>query len=598
MQQSAKRIAENASLQAFLNSYIRETNEGSILPVSLLNQDHHSTLLQSELFLEIQLPKQQDSLRIEVWYQSLVGRHTFGTVLKGNAHTGWVEQETLLVFITLIQELHFESVQKGGAVQSCFDECLVRMLESYHTMCTYLEQRLATDENIHDPKQSFIEAEQSLLFGHWLHPTPKSRQGMAFWQHAAYAPELRGTFQLYYFYVHHTLIQQESIADERVWDIVHENGECSDLDEKWFPFPMHPLQAYYLRDQPHVKQAIKDGLIQDKGPLGEHFTATSSLRTVYHEKSSWMYKFSIPVKVTNSLRVNKQHELRAGILVAKLIKAGAWQSDTCQFITDPAYMNVSFPNIKESGFETIIRCNPFKDGGEGITSIAALVQDPIPGSDSKLAAIIKRRAKQEHQSVRVISEKWFRHYLENAIMPLISLYDELGIALEAHQQNSLLDLKNDYPKTYYYRDNQGYYLATSYRGRLLSQEPELEEAEGLFYEDEEINNRFTYYLFMNQIFGIIHRFGVDGLMDEWQLVQILRTRLEQSGQNYKGAGRRFVQGLLTNETLAFKANLLTRFHDVDELAEALEQAVYVNIKNPLLQKNATEVHHEQTIQAT
>ncbi|MFB4211740.1 IucA/IucC family siderophore biosynthesis protein [Shouchella sp. JSM 1781072] len=596
MQQSAKRIAENASLQAFLNSYIRETKKGSILPVSIINQVHHSTLLQSEHFLEMQLPKQQASLRIEIWYESLVGRHTFGTVLKGNADTGWVEQEALFVLITLIQELHFEATYSKSR-KSCFDECLVRMLESYHSMCTYLEQRLTANEDIHDPKQSFIEAEQSLLFGHWLHPTPKSRQGMAFWQHAAYAPELRGTFQLYYFYVHHTLIQQESIDEESVWDIVHENV-CSELDEKWFPFPMHPLQAYYLRDQPHVKQAMKDGLIQDRGPLGEFFTATSSVRTVFHEKSNWMYKFSIPVKVTNSLRVNKQHELRAGILVAKLIKGGTWQSDTCQFVTDPAYMTVTFPNTQESGFETIIRCNPFKDGGEGVTSIAALVQDPIPGSDSKLAKIIKTLAHSEHKSVGAISEKWFCHYLKNAVMPLISLYDELGIALEAHQQNSLLDLKNDYPKTYYYRDNQGYYLATSYRECLLSQEPELQEAEGLFYEDEEINNRFTYYLFMNQVFGIIHRFGVDGLIEECQLLQILRTRLEQGSQDYTGAGKTFVQHLLTKETLAFKANLLTRFHDVDELAEALEQAVYVKIKNPLLQKNVMEVHYEQTIEAT
>lgn len=170
--------------------------------------------------------------------------------------------------------------------------------------------------------------------------------------------------------------------------------------------------------------------------------------------------------------------------------------------------------MKESGFETIVRSNPFQNGGRGVTTIAALVQDPLPGSDSKVATIIKELAQQERSSLRMISEKWFRTYVESAIVPLISLYDELGIALEAHQQNSLLDVQNGYPTMYYYRDNQGYYLAESYRQKLTALVPELQKTEGLFYDDDVIQNRFTYYLMMNQAFAVIHRFGADGLMCE------------------------------------------------------------------------------------
>lgn len=596
MQHSAKRIAENASLQAFLNSYIRETGDGKIVPVSHNRKIQHSAKLQTEQMMEIQLPHQQTSLRIEVWYQSLVGRHTFGMVLKGNENQGWHPQEPLAVLILLIQELHFQAAQEGN--RSCFDECLVRMLESYHSMCTYLEKHLASDQNIHDPNQTFIEAEQSLLFGHWLHPTPKSRQGMAFWQHAAYAPELKGEFQLYYFYVHHTIVQHESMLRESVWDIVSKDVSLNEQDEKWVPFPMHPLQAQFLLDQPHVREAIQNGLIQDAGPAGRHYTATSSLRTVFNQDSSWMFKFSIPVKVTNSLRVNKRHELRAGIFVEKVLKQASWKSDTCHLIADPAYATVQLPGMKESGFEMIVRENPFTDGGRGVTTIAALVQDPLPGSDSKLASIIKRLAKKEQKSISAISEKWFNNYLENAVIPLISLYDELGIALEAHQQNSLLDLSNGYPAHYYYRDNQGYYLANSYRRSLIKREPDLQQAEGLFYDDEIIKDRFTYYLFMNQVFAIIHRFGVDDLIDEQQLLEVLKKRLAMCQRHCVGAGKSFIHGLLTKQALAFKANLLTRFHDVDELAEALEQAVYVSIRNPFLTVHQKEVRHADTISIT
>lgn len=190
-----------------------------------------------------------------------------------------------------------------------------------------------------------------------------------------------------------------------------------------------------------------------------------------------------------------------------------------------------------------------------------------------------------------MSEKWFTTYLENAVIPLIMLYDELGIALEAHQQNSLLDLSSGYPAHYYYRDNQGYYLAKSYRRKLMEREPDLRHAEGLFYDDALIEDRFTYYLLLNQIFAVIHRFGVDQLLDESRLLTLLHDRLTTCAQACMGVGKSFIHSVLTKEHLAFKANLLTRFHDVDELAEALEQAVYVTIPNPFLNGLQKEVYH-------
>jgi spermidine-citrate ligase len=38
--------------------------------------------------------------------------------------------------------------------------------------------------------------------------------------------------------------------------------------------------------------------------------------------------------------------------------------------------------------------------------------------------------------------------------------------------------------------------------------------------------------------------------------------------------------------LACKANLLTRFFDVDELTNPLEQAIYVQVDNPLVREVA------------
>jgi len=298
-----------------------------------------------------------------------------------------------------------------------------------------------------------------------------------------------------------------------------------------------------------------------------------------------MYKFSIPVKITNSLRVNRTHELKAGIAMARLMKKIDFlqKHSSFQMMNDPAYMTIKFPNQTESGFEVIFRSNIFPKGhDEGICMIATLVQEPLLEEKSKLCQLIMKIAQSEFRSLESVSLDWFKVYWTNAIEPLLRLYDEHGIALEAHQQNSLLNISSGYPTTYYYRDNQGYYLSKAYKDVLLSIEPSLHETEELFYEDALIHDRFTYYLFMNQLFPVIARFGADQLINENELLKWSMDQLHLLEKEFTGFGKIFVRNILKQEELAFKANLLTRFHDVDELEAELEQAVYTKIPNPFV----------------
>ncbi|PAD18229.1 IucA/IucC family protein [Shouchella clausii] len=585
MAPSTKHIAESASFQAFVNGFIRETGAGCIKALTTVDEVELQQKMHGPFIMELHLPLQKTTLWIDVPYRSLVGRHTFGDVFRIKQGGKWQQEEPFSAMILLVQELHAQAKSNPEKRSSCFEECLLRMIDSLQTMHSYIEVRQKDGEKLYESKQCFIDSEQSLLYGHWFHPTPKSRQGMAYWQHSLYAPELKGRFQLHYFLVHHDLVEHGSLLESSACELVAQDVGAPSFrnnDQNWIVFPMHPLQAQYLLKHTSVIKAMEQGLIKDIGPAGKLFSATSSIRTVTSESGKWMYKFSIPVKVTNSLRLNRRHELQAGMLVATLLR----HSETLRInkgfhmIGDPAYMTVRLPGMEESGFETIIRENPFQDGGAGVTSIAALTQDPLPGYDSKLAGLMKKVAVRECLPVSTVSIHWFKHYIDVAVRPLIHLYDELGLALEAHQQNSLLNVYSGYPSAFYYRDNQGYYLANSYKDALLAKEPKLKDVDGLFYKDALIDDRFAYYLILNQVFSLICRFGVDGLQEEAVLLEVLRSGLAELEVTLVGAGKRFVQGLLGNEQLACKANLLTRFHDVDELAEELEQAVYTSIKNP------------------
>ncbi|WP_107840248.1 IucA/IucC family protein [Metasolibacillus meyeri] len=604
MQQIAKQIAENATFQAFMNCYIREVSSGYwVKKEEWIKEQRLSTTLTEAHILELELPLQNTRFVFGVAYKSLVGRHKFGVSLKYcTQQKQWLIEDKLTVLITLIQELHLMAKMNGcSGLYSHFDELLLRIIESYQTMTNYIEKNLK-DNKQNEAPATFIEAEQSLLFGHWLHPTPKSRQGMANWQQTNFAPELQGSFQLHYFRIDRKIVTESSVLEKSARELIFHSITKSQPDfvmsEKECLLPMHPLQAQWLLQQPYVRKAMAEGLIKYEGALGAFYTATSSIRTVYSSNEEMMYKFSIPVKITNSLRVNRTHELKAGIVMAQLMTKIDFLQNNPSFrmIDDPAYMTVEFPNQTESGFEVIFRSNVFSEGhDEGICMLAALVQDPLPAEKSRLSQIIAEIAELKARTLESVSLDWFKAYWECAIEPSLRLYDEYGIALEAHQQNSVLNVSSGYPTTYYYRDNQGYYLSKAYKEELLSIEPSLHETEELFYEDALIHDRFTYYLFMNQLFPVIARFGEDQLIDEKVLLQWSIEQLQILEKEFTGFGKAFIHTILKQEKLAFKANLLTRFHDVDELEAELEQAVYTKIPNPFVLQYEEEEYAAATV---
>jgi siderophore synthetase component len=591
MQQMAKQIAENATFQAFMNCYIREVSSGHwVRKEEWIKEQRLSILMTEEYILEIELPLQNTRFAFGMEYKSLVGRHKFGDSLKYcTKQNQWLVEDKLTILITFIQELHFMAKKDGcHELSSHFDELILRIIESYQTMTNYIEKRLENKKQ-NGANGTFIEAEQSLLLGHWLHPTPKSRQGMSDWQQTSFAPELQGSFQLHYFRVDRKNVKESSVLEKSASELISQSLTTSQSDfvmsEKDCLIPMHPLQAQWLLQQPHVKKALAEGWIKYEGALGALYTATSSIRTVYSTNEEMMYKFSIPVKITNSLRVTRTHELKAGIVMARLMNKIDFLQNHPSFrmIDDPAYMTVEFPNQAESGFEVIFRSNVFPEGqDEGICMIATLLQEPLPKEKSKLCQLIMKIAQSEFRSLESVSLDWFKAYWKCSIESLLRLYDENGIALEAHQQNSLLNISSSYPTTYYYRDNQGYYLSKTYKEVLLSIEPSLHETEELFYEDALIHDRFTYYLFMNQLFPVISRFGADQLIDEKILLKWSIDQLHLLEKEFTGFGKAFIRNILKQEELAFKANLLTRFHDVDELEAELEQAVYTKVPNPFV----------------
>lgn len=586
-------------MQNLLNCYIKETRQEVLKcakDIDFQLEDKNC----KEVYV-ISLKSQSVTLYVPVRYKSITERHLFSPTMYYQVKN---EEVKVLDYLTLITYLQKELAETSNKpVQT--EELILRTILSYQTIKGILVHRRNDLEECYQTNKTFLQSEQSLLIGHQVHPTPKSRQGIDEDEEHIFAPERKGSFQLHYFHANNDIVEEDSILAKSAAALIKEeikkdssvSEEFKEMychDDGYSLIPVHPLQARKLLGKENVCQLIQSGKLSYLGPQGRKFSPTSSVRTVYSQDSWLMYKFSIPVKITNSLRINKRKELDRGVEVSRLLECVLNDKLNIQqgfkIIQDPAYITLKL-DAEESGFEVVIRENPFQQGeAERTTLLAGLCQDHIAGGTSHLANIIHNLAKIEKLSVSQVSEEWFRQYLKVSLHPLYWMYATHGIALEAHQQNSIIKLdEKGYPQTFYYRDNQGYYFMESKAEILKQIIPNLNEKSDTICADSVAEERFRYYFFFNHLFGLINSFGVNHLIDEQQLLLVLKNELRQLQEQF-GDSTNLLNSLLTEETLPCKANLLTRVHDMDELVGSLEtQSVYTHVGNPLY-KLVGELH--------
>ena len=433
------------------------------------------------------------------------------------------------------------------------------------------------------PNTPFIVAEQSLAFGHPLHPTAKSRVGMDPGELRAWSPELGAAFPLHWFRADRSIVAEDSALEGATATglLARLLGEPDDHGTALLP--THPGQARRLLERPRVRALLEAGLLDDLGPIGAPWQPTSSVRTVYRAGAPFMLKLSLGVRITNSVRANLAKELARGVEVKRLLDAGLAAELAARFprfaiVPDPAWATLRDGGGRESGFEVVLRANPYPASAPpDATVVAALCATPAGGGPSRLARIVHSLASGTGQPVDATARRWFRRHLELAADPLLWLDGARGIALEAHQQNVVVELEGGWPAGCRYRDNQGYYFKASRAERLRALLPDLNRSSDTICDDAVANERFGYYLGINHLLGMVGALGAAGLADERDLLADLAEHLRSST-----SGSPLARTLADASTLRCKANLRTRLAGLDELAGPLEtQSVYVDLPNPV-----------------
>ena len=561
--------ADAAGTENLLRCWVRETGLGP----------------PDDGLLIVPLPASGTEVRAAVRHWSQTGHHRFDA-----AHLATADR-TPLTAVALAALL---SREVGGHPAEAAD-LVARVADSVRRTAAFVAERRRRPGPA-EPELPFLDSEQALILGHPMHPAPKGREGLSDAESAAYSPESRGSFPL-----HWLAVAPEVLATDSAWTESGRQVSAPDLlaalagpdlalPDGTAPLPLHPWQAREIRHRPGVRALFDAGLLRDLGPAGELWHPTSSVRTVYRPGVPVMLKLSLGLRITNSRRENLRKELLRGTEVHRLLRSGLaaqWHAAHPGFdiVRDPAWLGVNGTDGSPvGGLDVMLRHNPFGLGHQahcvaGLTSPRPWPDSgPEPVLRSRLAVLVERLADRTGRPGTAVATEWFLRYLDAVIRPVLWLDGEAGIALEAHQQNTLVLLDADgWPSGGRYRDNQGYYFRASHRVDLERRLPGIGVGSDTFVADEIADERFAYYLGINNVLGLIGAFGSQRLADERVLIAAFRRFLTTAGGHSTLPER-----LLGGPRLRCKANLLTRLHGLDELVGPVDtQSVYITMRNPL-----------------
>jgi siderophore synthetase component len=420
---------------------------------------------------------------------------------------------------------------------------------------------------------SLVESEQSLVFGHPFHPSPKSRLGFTDQEVVQYSPEFRAAFQLHYFAVRREFVVQDSLEDGTCEGLIRAQSPsvAPALPTEFVLVPAHPWQARNLLELPAMARAIRNQEVLDLGTQGPRYFPLSSARTVLCPDQPYLYKLSLNVRITNCYRNNAPVDLRYALAAARRIRAlrqPLWDRyPDFVVLEEPAILWVELPTGSPDQ-DRIIR------EGMGLALRQAVPAGGMPGERMVLAAAVFGNRQIGRDWLRQVvsgvqeTEAWLTSYLRKLLPPLLDAFLRHGLMFEPHLQNVYLELQDGRPHRIFLRDLENVRIVAGYPGA---------EDPGQILDLPRAWDRFVYCLLVNHLAEAIgqlayHDPGLNRRL--WDCV--METLLHYADRSGAGAIRRQIEALITCPTLPAKCNLLGRFQRRPD-----RQAEFVPVTNPM-----------------
>lgn len=544
--------ADDVVAHTLLNCLLREVS----------GPEHQTAVTDGHLLLR--LPRSDTLLRVRLRRASLIGAHRFTGGVGEQRDGAWHE----LPWQRLAEYIHRELELRTGVRN---EEFLGQVASSHAGTSAALAARppagKAREEGPAAPADRYMDSEQSLLFGHRFHPTPKARTG-APEDWGRFAPEARARFALHHLAVRRDLVRQEA-ATATALDAFDRQGS---VPEGYVLLPVHPWQYGMLRDHPVLREAIGRGDVLELGPRGAEFGPTASVRTLYDGRD--FLKFSLNVRITNCLRKNAEYELTGAVALTRILEPVAADLAArfpgTELLREPGYRTLDLGSRElAEGFGVIVREGLDARLAPGLTALlAAAVADEYPTGGAQLSRLLAGTGPESTLA-------WWNAYLELLVPPVLAAYFDHGVVLEPHLQNVVIGVDADgMPRQVLLRDLEGTKLLPGHHADALAALPE-DVAGPMTYDRERGWDRVVYCLLVNHLAEMLAALADRHPHLEPELWSAVRRVLAARAAAHDNPP--LLRALVAGVPLPAKANLLTRWE-----RKADRHAGYVRIGSPLV----------------
>lgn len=434
------------------------------------------------------------------------------------------------------------------AVAGAREELAVQVEDSVRRTRRYLRARTARRPG-RIPRG--LDAEQRVLSGHILHPTPKAAGGFTDEDTARFAPELGARFPLAWL-----ALRRRSVTDvgdvgaiERVTRPVRSRLPDS---SSWCALPLHPWQHAELVASGEVDRLDRE--VVDLGVIGPPVAPTSSVRTVRLPWAPLDVKLPLEVRVTNFVRTNPAEQLRR-----------SRDADTALEALDVDGIDIR----REPTSRT-------PTGVERWADLGVLVRESPPEGASVVAALLEEACGPPPIVTAAgggETRHWMRRYAEVTVGPLARALVRAGVSLEAHVQNALVVVGPDGDvERLVVRDLEGTSLDRGHPRIEALTGPLLEADSPALYPTGECWRRFAYYVLINHVGHVVSAVARHLPVRETALWHEVEEVLGGVAASTDAPGLR---ALLEARTWPAKANLASL------LLGRSEQPLYAPVGNPL-----------------
>ncbi|KYH13209.1 IucA/IucC family protein [Staphylococcus kloosii] len=436
-------------------------------------------------------------------------------------------------------------------------------------------QHITEESDLNDLSYS----ESLVLEGHPTHPLSKTKLPLTQDEMKKYAPEFEKVIPLKLMLIHkNKAVPTTMEGDEQfILDSVLPEYkyrlkaflEPYNLKLKDYQLILvHPWQ-YDNVIVNEFKSWIKDQYLLPT-PFEIPSKATLSFRTMELINKPFHIKLPVSIQMTSAIRTVGPVTTIDGPRLSYELQSMLDIYPQLQVATEPYGIYADTEESLAKQLACIVRRKPiFVRNGVTIVTASLVNKNPIDNKyivDSYLEWIDNGVDKKTIQ-------KFIFHYADTLIKPLIAYIQDYGIALEAHMQNTVVNLGYDYQMAFIVRDLGGSRIDLNTMHERL---PNVEiNNKSLIGESiEAVIEKFQHAVIQNQIAELIHHFNQYDDVDEQGLFKIVQSIVDDAIDDNKRHATE-LRKILFGETITVKALLRMRMED------KVKKYVTTELTNPL-----------------